>query len=214
MAAAFQYKSKVEISYDYILDKIMSLQFKAGDRVVISQVSKECGVSDIPVREALRMLQQDGYVTIEANRGAVISGVSNEAIIDMIRVKGVLEAYATRLSADYLSEQDLQELRDLNNELWQLAKARDVDHFKILNPEFHSLIYKNLPNHQLLDTIEDMRRRWGITRTVFQSNPERMERSCKEHDEIIDLLEKKDYDGLEAAVRAHKFSSCEQYMND
>ena len=89
MVTAFQYKSKVEISYDYILEKIMALQLKAGDRVVISQIAKECGVSDIPVREALRMLQREGYVTIEANRGAVINGISDEAVRNMIEIKGM-----------------------------------------------------------------------------------------------------------------------------
>ena len=126
MATAFQYKSKVEISYDYILEKIMSLQLKAGDRVVISQIAKECGVSDIPVREALRMLQREGYVTIEANRGAVINGVSDEAVRNMIEIKGVLEAYASRLSADHLTEEDLEELRSINKDLRKMAEENDV----------------------------------------------------------------------------------------
>ena len=131
MVTAFQYKSKVEISYDYILEKIMALQLKAGDRVVISQIAKECGVSDIPVREALRMLQREGYVTIEANRGAVINGISDGAVRNMIEIKGVLEAYATRLSADHLMEEDLEELREINRELWKMAEEND---FGFLTP--------------------------------------------------------------------------------
>lgn len=211
MATAFQYKSKVEISYDYILEKIMSLQLKAGDRVVISQIAKECGVSDIPVREALRMLQREGYLTLEANRGAVINGVSDETISNMIHIKGVLEAYATRLSADYLTEEDLAELSEINKDLWKMAEEHDIEGFQFRNLDFHSRIYHNLPNPELINMINDLRRRWGITRSVFQIDPERMDKSCSEHDKIIELLEKKDYDALESFMRVHKFAGSTHY---
>ena len=214
MVTAFQYKSKVEISYDYILEKIMALQLKAGDRLVISQIAKECGVSDIPVREALRMLQREGYVTIEANRGAVINGVSDEAVRNMIMIKGVLEAYATRLSADYLTEEDLEELRDINRELWKMAEENDVAGFQYHNLDFHSRIYRNLPNQELIDMINDLRHRWGITRSVFQIAPERMRESSAEHDRIIELLAQKDYDELERFTRIHKFAGSARYHHN
>lgn len=214
MATAFQYKSKVEISYDYILEKIMGLQLKAGDRVVISQIAKECGVSDIPVREALRMLQREGYVTIEANRGAVINGVSDGTVRNMIMIKGVLEAYATRLSADYLTEEDLEELRNMNKELWKMAEENDVEGFQYRNIDFHSRIYRNLPNQELIDMINDLRHRWGITRSIFQIAPERMRESSAEHDRIIELLSLKDYDELERFTRVHKFAGSARYHHD
>lgn len=214
MATAFQYKSKVEISYDYILEKIMALQLKAGDRVVISQIAKECGVSDIPVREALRMLQREGYVTIEANRGAVINGVSDETVRDMIMIKGVLEAYATRLSADYLTEKDLEELRSINKELWKMAEEDDAEGYQFRNLDFHSRIYRNLPNQELVDMINDLRHRWGITRTVFRIAPERMRESSAEHDRIIELLSQKDYDELERFTRMHKFAGSARYHHE
>lgn len=214
MAMAFQYKSKVEISYDYILEKIMSLQLKAGDRVVISQIAKECGVSDIPVREALRMLQREGYVTIEANRGAVINGVSDEAVRNMIEIKGVLEAYASRLSADHLTEEDLEELRSINKDLRKMAEENDVEGFQYRNLDFHSRIYRNLPNRELIDMIDDLRHRWGITRSIFQVVPERMKEASAEHDKIIELLARKDYDELERFVREHKFAGGARYHHE
>ena len=57
MVTAFQYKSKVEISYDYILEKIMALQLKAGDRVVISQIAKECGVPVFVLNQLIEFIE-------------------------------------------------------------------------------------------------------------------------------------------------------------
>ena len=182
--------------------------------MVISQIAKECGVSDIPVREALRMLQREGYVTIEANRGAVINGISDEAVRNMIEIKGVLEAYATRLSADHLMEEDLEELREINRELWKMAEENDVAGYQYRNIDFHSRIYKNLPNRELIDMINDLRHRWGITRSVFQIAPERMRESSAEHDRIIELLAQKDYDELERFIRIHKFAGSAHYHHD
>ncbi len=212
MAEVIQYKSKVEISYEYILDKIMSLQLKAGDRVVISQIAKECKVSDIPVREALRMLEREGYLTMKANQGAVITGVSIHAIKNMIHVKGVLEAYATRLSAEYLNEEDYAALNKINDMLRRMSESKNVEKFVVYNQEFHFHIYRRLPNEELIGLIRDLWERWGITRSVFSVNPERMIESCAEHDEIIRLLRSKDYDVLEATVRRHKFAGAEGYL--
>lgn len=54
--------------------------------------------------------------------------------------------------------------------------------------------------------INDLRHRWGITRSVFQIAPERMRESSAEHDRIIELLAQKDYDELERFTRIHKFA--------
>ncbi len=54
-----------------MLKGMANLSYKAGDRLIISQIAKECQVSEIPVREALRRLESDGYVKMNVNQGAI-----------------------------------------------------------------------------------------------------------------------------------------------
>ena len=67
-----QYKSKVDIVYEGLMEGIAEGAYQQGDRLVISQISKQWQVSDIPVREAVRRLESEGYVRIVANQGAVV----------------------------------------------------------------------------------------------------------------------------------------------
>ena len=103
-------KSKVEIVYEYLLHELAQLNYRAGDRLIISQIAEACHVSEIPVREALRRLESNGYVRIVPNQGAVAVGLEKNTIADIVQIKGVLEGFATRLSVDYLSPNDLAQL--------------------------------------------------------------------------------------------------------
>ena len=75
-----QYKSKVDIVYEGLMEGIAEGAYQQGDRLVISQISKQWQVSDIPVREAVRRLESEGYVRIVANLGAVVCGIDLETL--------------------------------------------------------------------------------------------------------------------------------------
>ena len=68
--------NKVEQVYAYLLNEIVKGHYTNNDHIVINEVAAACGVSDTPVREALRRLESDSYVKITANQGAVVVGFS------------------------------------------------------------------------------------------------------------------------------------------
>ena len=112
-----QYKSKVDIVYEGLMEGIAEGAYQQGDRLVISQISKQWQVSDIPVREAVRRLESEGYVRIVANQGAVVCGFDRETLTSIFQIKGVLEGYATRLSIDYMTPEILARLREMNEQM-------------------------------------------------------------------------------------------------
>src|SRR5690554_5998765 len=121
-----EYKSKVDIIYDVLIDGITNGTYKQGDRLVISKIAKQNSISEIPVREAIRRLESMGYAKIHANQGAVISGFDSRKIVEVFQIKGVLEGYAARLSIDYLSPKDFDELRDKNNQMKEAFELNDI----------------------------------------------------------------------------------------
>ncbi len=199
--------TKVDQVYEYLLQEMVNLNYRAGDRIIINQIAKACGVSEIPVREALRRLESDGYVRIVPNQGAVALGLDKEMLIDMVQVKGVLEGFATRLSVDYLSRNDLAQLRQINLKLQEAAKEGDHKAFSELNQKFHMTIYAPIPRKGLTTMISDLWDKYQVTKRIFSVAPNMMEQSYHEHERILELIEQREYNEVERYVREHKFKA-------
>ena len=198
------YKSKVDIIYENLIDGIGKGLYAPGKRLVISQLAKENDSSEIPVREAIRRLESEGYVDIRANKGPYVREFNPEKAITLFQIKGVLEGYATRLSIDYLTEKDFAHLRELNNRARACEEAGAAREYSQMNEQFHLYIYQQLPQKELYDMICELWKKWGITRSVFSIAPGIIPGSLQDHERIIQLIEQKDYDGVERLVRAHK----------
>lgn len=196
------YKSKVDIVYENILDGIAQGVYKFGDRLIISQLAKENAASEIPVREAIRRLESEGYVELQANKSPYVKAFDPEKAITIFQMKGVLEGYASRLAIDYLTPEDLQRLQKINDEM-RACKPNGKKHSE-LNVQFHLAIYDKIPQREWYDMINDLWKKWGITRSVFSMEVDLIPGSIQDHDRIIQLLSEKDYDGVEQCVREHK----------
>lgn len=199
-----EYQTKAEIVYTKILDKILKGEYKPGDKLVIRQISAELGVSDTPIREVFKRLESEHYVEYSANRSVTVRKMESSEIEEFFCIKGVLEGYATRISIDSLTSHDIEEIKTINEEMKEAIKNGSLSSISSLNKKFHMRIYANMHNRQLLEMIEDIWNKWSVTKRVFSTSPERALHSTEEHDEIIRLIEDKEYDKVELFVREHK----------
>ena len=195
------YKSKVDILYEKILDDIVNEHYKQGDRIVISKLAKDNKVSDIPVREALRRIESEGLVEIVANHGAVVTKFNNDDIAQFYLINSLLGGYATRLSSDYLSEMDFEELIRINEEMKKAIDSDEYDRFLLLDESFHLRIFVAVPFPMIFKSINKtwMRR---MEKQVRIPNDEQT-KIYEEHKRIISLSTEKQYDELEKITRAH-----------
>ena len=195
------YKSKVEILYEKILDDIVNEHYKQGDRIVISKLAKDNKVSDIPVREALRRIESEGLVEIVANHGAVVTKFNNDDIAQFYLINSLLGGYATRLSSDYLSEMDFEELIRINEEMKKAIDSDEYDRFLLLDESFHLRIFVAVPFPMIFKSINKtwMRR---MEKQVRIPNDQQT-KIYEEHKRIISLSTEKQYDELEKITRAH-----------
>ena len=199
-----EYLTKAEIVYNIILDKILTGVYKPGEKLVIRQISAELGVSDTPIREVFKRLESEHYVEYSANKSVTVSRMEPSEIEDFFCIKGVLEGYATRLSIDTLTEDDIKDISKINDEMRTSVTSGSLENVPLLNKKFHMRIYQKMPNKQLLGMIEDIWNKWSVTKRVFSTSPERSLHSVEEHEEIIRLIENKEYANVENYVREHK----------
>ena len=206
------YKSKVDIIHENLLGDIAKGIYRANDRLVIREIAKQMNVSDIPVREAIRRLESQGYVRVVANQGAVVCGINQDDLVAIFQVKGMIEAYASRISADYLKSEDIKYLRVLNKKCKAACEQGNDKEYAKFNTQLHLEIYNKIPSTMLYNMIVDLYQKWNITKSVFLVVPNRMEESYQEHEEIINLLEEKRYDEIEQHVCKHKLRSGNRWL--
>ena len=206
------YKSKVDIAYDYLMEKINMGEYNQGDRLVISQISKQLSISDIPVREALRRMESDGYVKIMANQGAVVIGLSKTSLINIYQIRGILEGYASRLAVDCLNPKQIKQLYLNIEKSHEAYEKKNYKKFAQLNYDFHMSMYESIANHELYNTIFELWNKWSITKKVFSVAPQRIPASMEEHKKILKLIVAKKHEEVEQFVRMHKLAAGAMYQ--
>lgn len=198
--------SKQEHTYAFVRERIRDGTYAPGHRLVIDAIARELGVSSIPVREAVRRLEAEGWVTYQRNQGAQVASVDVPAWAEAMGTLAVLEGYATALAAPRLEPDDLSRLRELNEEMSEAIRALDVLRVSEANQAFHSAIHERCPNRHLrgqLATIQD--RLDHLRRTIFAFIPLRGRASLVEHEEIIAAIERgAKASQIERLARQHK----------
>lgn len=205
--------NKQERTYTVLRDRIHSGAFAPRARLNIDGLARELGVSAIPVREALRRLEAEGWVRFQPNVGAIVAPVDATTWEQEMVAVAILEGAATAAAAAHLRLSDLGRLRRIAAEMEAVAAAHgDPVKFSRLNRRLHSAIVARCPNEYLLELLEQTYLRLDrIRSTMFAYLPERFKPAITEHAHLIDLLETRDQAAIEQYARWHKLQTVAAY---
>lgn len=205
--------NKHERTYAHIRKRILEGDYAPGHRLVLDGLARELGISPVPVREALRRLEAEGFIVYRPNVGAQVAPVDDERWESEMRVLAVLEGHATALATDFMRPGDFKRLRELNARMGPALEDTDMMSFAVLNRAWHFTIYERCPNRYLVEMLGETNERLdALRRTVFTYVPERGRQSLAEHAHIIELLERSaPFDVVEATARAHKLQTVEAF---
>jgi DNA-binding GntR family transcriptional regulator len=187
---------------DVILQRIVSGAYAPGVRLVETRIAQELGVSQAPVREALRDLEQLGCIVHEPFRGCSVRAFSPEELLEAFPVRAVLEALAARLAAEHMTDAELERLGELMETMHDAARRGDAHDQSLANAEFHATIVRAARNA----TLE---RQWAFlepfSRTfISASRPNVALKGLSDrHVAILDALRARDGDAAAAAMHQH-----------
>ncbi len=206
--------SKSERAYAAIKDNILGGAYTPGYRLVLAKIADELGFSVVPVREAIRRLEAEGYVTFERNVGATVSGIDPTEYLYTMQTLSIVEGAATALSAPLITAADIDRARAINAEMRDCLENFDPYRFTKLNLEFHSVLFENCPNPHILDLVHrGWNRLQALRSSVFSYVPGRARQSVVEHEELLELLENNaGADAVEHAARAHRTATLDAYL--
>lgn len=210
-----QMSSKQEQVYEVLRRRILDGTYPPGYRLVIDTIGQELNVSPMPVREAIRRLEAEGWVIYRANQGAQVAPVDTGSWKEVMVTLALLEGYATAAAAPELRAADRRRLRATNKKMRGAIDRLDLMQVSRFNHEFHEQIYERCPNAYLRRELDETNERLNTLRaTVFVYIPTRGNVSAGEHDAIVDLIEEgADPARIEREARRHKLRTVEAYEN-
>jgi DNA-binding GntR family transcriptional regulator len=181
-----------------LLERILSGHYAPGERLVEIRIAQELGVSQAPVREALRDLESVRFVESIAFRGARVREVSDAELIEVYPIRGALEEVAAREAARRLGG----DVKALEAEVKAMASARGLREQVEHDVRFHQLIVEASGNSRLIEIWASLQveTRTAITALRMGLTPRE---AAEMHQPIIDALRRRDSRGAGRAIRSH-----------
>lgn len=187
---------------DAIMQGIIEGRYLPGARLVETRIARELGVSQAPVREALRDLESVGVVESFAFRGARVRLPGSEELIAAFPVRAALESLAASEAARRVDEAQLRQLEALIGAMVEAAQRGDAHAQSMANARFHGLIVHAAGNPIL-------ERQWALleplARTYLTATRAHVDliRLAERHRTILEPLQRRDADGAGTAMRDH-----------
>ena len=159
---AVTYKDKV---YREIKGAIIAQKIISGEVLNERKLAEELGISRTPVREALQMLVNDGWLSVEPWKGAYVNPITEKVLTEVFQVRLALENLAIELIVDKISDEELDTISEIIVKQEKLKENYQADEFIRVDREFHMVIAGITENKILIDmlnNLSDMIRRIGV----------------------------------------------------
>lgn len=197
-------RSLSEDAYRSIKESILRNDLEPGQQLKEEELASELGISATPLREALAMLQREGFVKVIPYRGKFVTKVTPELVRDIYEVRRTLEGLATELATPHIPDEELEELEMLFDETAQRIAAGDFDLYFKSDSALHKTIVKHSQNKWLMRTLEatndHVRRIRAVSLALSGSH---IHRSFDEHYAILAALKNRDRVKAREAMAEH-----------
>ncbi len=196
-------------------EDIVSGVLGPGDQLVQETLAERYGVSRVPLREALKMLESEGQVINHPNRGYFVAELSVDDLREVYYLRSLLEDAALRQAIPTLDDADIEDIAALCDEIDDAALAEDVVLMAAANRRFHFAIYDAAGMPRLSRLLRQL---WDATdafRALYYQRSTNRERVSAEHAQMMVALRARDSDAvvqLHDAHRAHSVAAVEDML--
>lgn len=151
------YRTKREVALEHIREAIISGDIQPGTRLILDDLSQRFGLSMTPIREALPVLEAEGFITQSPHKGAIVAPMDREEILELYATRGGMEAMVTRQAVPKLTAADLAAMEACIRRMDEVRGEWDL--FLERDKEFHLVLYRAAGSRRWLETIETNWRR-------------------------------------------------------
>ncbi len=193
--------------YKELKKRIVYLDYKPKQVLNIKELAKEFGVSPIPIREVLILLETEKLVHIIPNNGIYVTDVSFQELKDVFEVRLFLISLAGRLAAQRVTQEELNKMKELLKKIKQEKERRKLIQ---LDAEFHDLVNCSTKNQTLVETLKKLRNQIGRLWFFAKENDAYSQKIPEDFEELIKALENKEQNKCEQIMKDHAIHFIEQ----
>ncbi|PYI50881.1 GntR family transcriptional regulator [Paenibacillus flagellatus] len=195
----------------YIKQQIIGGELNPGDRIVETKLARELGVSQTPVREAIRHLHGEGIITIVPNKGPMVRTLDMKDVFEIYSVRSMLEGLAIRLATRNATDEQIAELESFYE---QMKRKLHDDSVKFLlhdSSHIHRTIIEMSNHTRLISMYQSISFQISLVNRLLGTKSTKR-KEVDEHLELIEALKRRDPDHAEETMRRHIFRSYREFV--
>jgi DNA-binding GntR family transcriptional regulator len=196
-----EFRTKEEQVADFLREGIISGMFERGSRLKQAEIAERLQLSITPVREALKLLEAEGYITGNSYRGACVAPFDASASEEVLELRLQLESRLIRGTLEHVTSQDIAELQIMNSEFGRAFALGDRAAARGINYRFHRRLYSIAAMPQTLHFVQILWARYPFD--LINAVEGRGQHATAEHDEIMRALVSGDLPAAMLAMRKH-----------
>ena len=186
--------------YKELKKRIVYLDYKPKQVLSIKELAKEFGVSPMPIREVLILLETEKLIHIIPNNGIYVTDVSFQELKDVFEVRLFLIGLSGRLAAERITPEELSRLKE---SLEKIKQEKDRRKLIQLDAEFHDLVNYFTKNQTLAETLKRLRNQIGRLWFFAKENDAYSQKIPEDFEELIKALENKEQNKSEQIMKDH-----------
>ncbi len=192
-----------DVVFQTLREAILKGDLRPGERLMELQLASKLGVSRTPIREAIRMLEQEGLAVTIPRKGAEVAKMTEKDMEDVLQIREALDDLAVQVACDKMTQKQLESLTVSMKNFEAAVQAGDLKKIVAYDVEFHDIIYESTDNPKLVTLLNNLREQIYRYRVEYLKEKENYPMLVKEHKTILSALKEKNKESVVDAMRCH-----------
>lgn len=192
-----------DVVFNTLREAILKGDLKPGERLMELQLAAQLGVSRTPIREAIRMLEQEGLAVTVPRKGAEVAKMTLKGMEDVLEIREALDILACQLACERITEEQLVLLKEKKKAFEKSLKTGNVKEIAETDVAFHDVIYDATGNQKLVNMLNNLREQIYRYRVEYLKREENYPKLIKEHNEIYTSLANRSKKDATDSIREH-----------
>ena len=192
-----------DVVFNTLREAILKGELQPGERLMELQLAAKLGVSRTPIREAIRMLEQEGLAITIPRRGAEVAKMTEKDMNDVLQVREALDELAVSIACELITEEELEKLSEAVKNFEEAIGTKDIKQIAETDIAFHDIIYQASRNSKLVTILNNLREQIYRYRIQYLKDEKNYPNLSDEHREILEALMQKDKALVTGIMRKH-----------
>lgn len=192
-----------DVVFNTLREAILKGDLKPGERLMELQLAAQLGVSRTPIREAIRMLEQEGLAVTMPRKGAEVAKMTLKGMEDVLEVRAALDELASQLACERMTEAQMERLQARKADFEKSLATGNVKAIAEADVNFHDVIYEATGNPKLVNMLNNLREQIYRYRVEYLKDEKNYPKLIEEHEAIYQALIQRNKEAARVSIGEH-----------